>query len=385
MTTTARGMLLNFASVFKQVGFIPNGGRLYYLNRSQPPLFTQMVQEYFTATEDIQLVAELLPILDQEYLFWMENRVVQIQSPNYPGTHTLNLYNFTSTQPRPESYYEDYTGAKSMTEEQRIFYYSSLAAAAESGMDFSTKWFASGSLNLSSIETINIVPVDLNSILYANEKTLSKFHSMFGNTSMSSYYSSQAAKRAEAMMDIMWSKVDYQWYDYDLSTGSQRTQYFITNYMPLWAGLQNQQPIGYFTQFVMDEIVKGMFSISMDYVGGVPTSLVNSGQQWDFPYSWSPQQYFIIEALFSTNSSIGSDMALDLIERWVQTNYCGWSSTISIQGGMMFEKYNVNEVGLPGGGGEYVVQDGFGWTNGVALYLLNSYGSKLKYSACSSS
>ena len=37
----------------------------------------------------------------------------------------------------------------------------------------------------------------------------------------------------------------------------------------------------------------------------------------------------------------------------------------------MIEKYNVlDESGL-GGGGEYPLQDGFGWTNGVAAALLD--------------
>ena len=36
----------------------------------------------------------------------------------------------------------------------------------------------------------------------------------------------------------------------------------------------------------------------------------------------------------------------------------------------MYEKYDAFEVGVGGGGGEYVPQIGFGWTNGVALLLL---------------
>ncbi|KAK9521200.1 hypothetical protein VZT92_021025 [Zoarces viviparus] len=43
----------------------------------------------------------------------------------------------------------------------------------------------------------------------------------------------------------------------------------------------------------------------------------------------------------------------------------------------MFEKYDVNGDGKPGGGGEYEVQLGFGWTNGVALQLLDQYGATL--------
>lgn len=38
----------------------------------------------------------------------------------------------------------------------------------------------------------------------------------------------------------------------------------------------------------------------------------------------------------------------------------------------MYEKYNAYEVGVGGGGGEYKPQIGFGWSNGVALVLLNS-------------
>ncbi|KTF88745.1 hypothetical protein cypCar_00035931 [Cyprinus carpio] len=43
----------------------------------------------------------------------------------------------------------------------------------------------------------------------------------------------------------------------------------------------------------------------------------------------------------------------------------------------MFEKYDVNGDGKPGGGGEYEDQVGFRWTNGAALQLLNQYGDRL--------
>lgn len=36
-----------------------------------------------------------------------------------------------------------------------------------------------------------------------------------------------------------------------------------------------------------------------------------------------------------------------------------------------------HQVGVGGGGGEYVPQMGFGWTNGVALYLLKSTTSNI--------
>lgn len=51
--------------------------------------------------------------------------------------------------------------------------------------------------------------------------------------------------------------------------------------------------------------------------------------------------------------------------RWVETALVGYHAT-----GFLFEKYNATEVGDGGGGGEYVPQHGFGWTNGVLLEFL---------------
>ena len=39
---------------------------------------------------------------------------------------------------------------------------------------------------------------------------------------------------------------------------------------------------------------------------------------------------------------------------------------------MMYEKYGAFTPGLYGGGGEYAPQAGFGWTNGVALELIEA-------------
>lgn len=35
---------------------MPNGNRVYYLNRSQPPLLTWCVNAYFEATNDLEFV-----------------------------------------------------------------------------------------------------------------------------------------------------------------------------------------------------------------------------------------------------------------------------------------------------------------------------------------
>ncbi|KAJ1405834.1 hypothetical protein B484DRAFT_436853, partial [Ochromonadaceae sp. CCMP2298] len=60
----------------------------------------------------------------------------------------------------------------------------------------------------------------------------------------------------------------------------------------------------------------------------------------------------------------------DLSDLWLKQCYTAYNLT-----GYMYEKYNAYEVGVGGGGGEYVPQVGFGWSNAVALLLLKQTGT----------
>ena len=48
----------------------------------------------------------------------------------------------------------------------------------------------------------------------------------------------------------------------------------------------------------------------------------------------------------------------------------------------MFEKFSNLEIDSAGRGGEYTVQAGFGWTNGVALWVAQTYGNTLATPQC---
>lgn len=98
MYDTARGMIENFLHLVEVLGFVPNGGRVYYENRSQPPLLTQMVWRYYQETHDIAFLNRALPVLDVEYDFWMTERVVKVNG------YSLNIFNATNDTPRPGKY-----------------------------------------------------------------------------------------------------------------------------------------------------------------------------------------------------------------------------------------------------------------------------------------
>ena len=49
MLKTAEKLIDNFITMIDSYGFIPNGFRIYFLNRSQPPFFSLMVKELVEA------------------------------------------------------------------------------------------------------------------------------------------------------------------------------------------------------------------------------------------------------------------------------------------------------------------------------------------------
>ncbi len=97
------------------------------------------------------------------------------------------------------------------------------------------------------------------------------------------------------------------------------------------------------------------------YAGGLQTTTVTTGQQWDSPNGWAPLQWIVIKGLLNYGFK---ELANDIAQRWMDIN-----EKVYLNTGKMMEKYNVVATDLEAGGGEYLSQDGFGWTNGVYLKL----------------
>lgn len=88
--------------MIKAYGFIPNGARLFYLNRSQPPLFIQMVNDYVKATNDTAFLDDVLELADRELQWWATNRTLEVRSPFTNVTHNVSRYAVVNSAPRPE-------------------------------------------------------------------------------------------------------------------------------------------------------------------------------------------------------------------------------------------------------------------------------------------
>lgn len=352
-----------------------------------------------------------------------------------------------NTQPRPESYREDYISVNNhsyyatsgiiypetapLNETEKAILYSNLASGAESGWDYSSRWLANPSdaaddvyFPLRSLNTRNTVSVDLNSILYANEITISEYLAASGNDTGATTFREQAEARSEAMFTLMWNDTYTSYFDYNLTSSSQnlyvpidsdttaaqiadapdgyQVHFHAAQFYPFWTGAAPAQlknnPLA----------VKLAFERVADLLeqegGAIPATNYQTGQQWDQPNVWPPLVQILIQGLLNTPATFGEDdpyyvetqdLALGLAQRYLDSTFCTWRATggstddePQLQGfnssnvGIMFEKYGDNSTNAVGGGGEYTVVEGFGWSNGVLIWVVDTFNEKLTRPDC---
>jgi alpha,alpha-trehalase len=173
----------------------------------------------------------------------------------------------------------------------------------------------------------------------------------------------------------MWDPERHMWFDYNLTARARNVGIYASSFVPLWAGLADAMPVAAKAQLVnaFDAAThegKSMF----EWESGVPSSFISSGQQWDFPNVWAPLVSFAVGGLRRLNLPAADARAFELAQAYVSSAFTGWNSTVD---GYMYEKYDCRHAGASGGGGEYVPQNGFGWSNGVAFEMLSLYGKQL--------
>lgn len=349
-------MVENFAYLIDQVGFVPNGNRTYFCSRSQPPFFSLMVELLAQIKSDKTVYARYLPQLDREHAFWMDGaselgpdcscirRVVAV-----PGG-VLNRYWDDLDTARPESYSEDQTLAKLSGREPAALY-RDLRAACESGWDFSSRWLEQPDA-LASVRTTRIVPVDLNCLMYKLESVLATAHKVAGNPVREEQFAELARRRRDMVRQLF----------FDHSRGCFGDLLLPDLEFTHALSLATMYPL-YFE--LVDAAQAAMVAESVSSLlrqGGWVTTAVRSGQQWDAPNGWAPLQWVTFRGLHNYGFKAEAEEGA---RRWVDTNCAIYERT-----GRLLEKYDVEEISRLSGGGEYALQDGFGWTNAILLRLI---------------
>ncbi|QCX51328.1 alpha,alpha-trehalase TreA [Ralstonia pseudosolanacearum] len=353
-------MLDNFAYQINRFGHIPNGNRTYYLSRSQPPFFALMV-ELAAAKEGEAAYTRYLAPLRKEYAYWMRGaagtaagqasgNVVVLRD----GT-VLNRYWDDEATPRPESYLQDVATAQQAPDRPAAEVWRDLRAAAESGWDFSSRWFGD-SATLATIRTTSILPVDLNALMFQLEKTIAKGCAVARDFACTVEFGNHARKRAVAVERYLWHPAGY-YADYDWKLGKVRDNLSAAATYPLFVQMA---PWGRARQTLRQT------QTALLQVGGLSTTTLHTQQQWDAPNGWAPLQWIALQA--------SQHYGQELLAQTIGERFLGSVERLYAAEQKLVEKYIVDGSGTGGGGGEYPLQDGFGWTNGVTLRLLDAYG-----------
>ncbi|WP_078316044.1 alpha,alpha-trehalase TreA [Mycobacterium sp. D16Q16] len=355
-------MLDNFAHLINTVGHVPNGNRTYYASRSQPPFFANMVALAAQAEGD-DVYRKYLPARRKEYEYWMQG---EHETPPGTAAHhvvtmpdgaVLNRYWDASDTRRDESYLEDTVTADEAPSRPAHEVWRDLRAGAESGWDYSSRWLGDGR-TLKTIRTTAIVPVDLNSLMFQLETTIAKGCTITRDAPCTADFSTRAQQRATAINRYLWN--DHGYYgDYDWQLREPRDAITAAALYPLFAGVASPERATMTASATRKSLLQP---------GGLVTTTETTGQQWDAPNGWAPLQWIAVDGLRRYGEPA---LAKEIGTRFLTTVKHVYSTE-----GKLVEKYVVSAGNTGGGGGgEYPLQDGFGWTNGVTLKLLDLYGA----------
>lgn len=350
-------MLQNFAYEIDRFGHIPNGNRTYYLSRSQPPFFSHMV-ELAAELEGEQVYATYLPQMQREHAYWMAGSE-QVTPGNardhvvvLPDGTLLNRFWDALDTPRDEAYLHDVSTAREAPDRLPSQVYRDLRAAAESGMDFSSRWLDDGR-TLAAIRTTSIIPVDLNSLLFHLERSIAHGCRIDGDRRCVRTFAGYAIERAEAMERYLFDELGGYYADYDFERGEVRHDITAAAFFPLFVGAASGERA---------RLTAEHASAALLQPGGLASTPVETGQQWDAPNGWAPHNWVAIAGLERYGQQ---ELADEIGARFLSSVEAVYAAE-----GKLVEKYDVSGGSL-GGGGEYPLQDGFGWSNAVTLLLLD--------------
>ncbi|MFW6300031.1 MAG: trehalase family glycosidase [Oceanicaulis sp.] len=358
---TKQRLVENFAHFLKTFGRIPNGARSYYLSRSQPPVFYRMVA-LLNPDDPAAAWADHLDQLKCEHAFWMDGeaearpgeavrRVARLKDGG-----VLNRYWDDLDQPRDESYGED-VALSAISDRSGPGFYRDIRAAAESGWDFSSRWLEDKA-SMHAIRTTALIPPCLNSLLFGLERAIAAGCARAGDGKGVAEFSTRAEARADAVEARLFNAETGLYDDLVFANETLAGNVSCAAFYPLFEELASNKRGRAVARQACNRLLR---------LGGLAATDQETSEQWDSPNGWAPLHWIAVDGLDRYGEHALAD---DIADRFLET-----VETVFHETGRLMEKYNVVER-MPGGGGEYPLQDGFSWTNGVVAALARRHETR---------
>jgi alpha,alpha-trehalase len=272
-----------------------------------------------------------------------------------PDGSLLNRYWDDRDTPRDESWIEDVETARHSGRPPNEVY-RDLRAGAASGWDYSSRWLREPG-RLASIRTTQFIPIDLNAFLFKLESAIANISASKGDKETAELFRQKASDRRAAVNRYLWDDENGCYRDYDWRR-EVMALFSAASIVPLYVGMATHEQAERLSDAVKARLLTP---------GGILATEYETGEQWDKPNGWAPLQWMAIQGFKQYgNDSLGDEIAWS----WLQTVNHFYKAHHKL-----IEKYHIaSSTPREGGGGEYPLQDGFGWTNGVVRRLIGLYG-----------
>ncbi|MBD3270338.1 hypothetical protein GF376_02330 [Candidatus Peregrinibacteria bacterium] len=324
----AKNIVDNFIHLIDRFGIIPNANSYYFLSRSQPPFLSSMVLAVYHHTKDKEWLKNAYVVVRREYeevwtaKGWKNNRNVYEGLSRY---YDINDIHFL--------------------------------AELESGWDLTSRYMG---------RCLDILPIDLNCLLYKYEKDLSKISKIIEKSKEETKkWNEKAEQRSKSINKLMWDRNPGVFRDYDYVNRQKTHALTLAMYFSMYMKLASKEQA--------ELLVKNLEFF--EYDGGLVTTKSKSNikrdqysagkshtQQWDYPNGWAPLHLIVVEGLLNYGYK---KEAKRIMEKWIATCERSFNKM-----GFFLEKYNVVDT-TKCAKGHYDIQGGFGWTNAVYVIFRN--------------
>lgn len=337
----ARNNTADLLSLLDRFGFVPNGNRLWYLNRSQPPYLARMVEQVFEACSDTAFLQNAYPLLEREYSFWMTERRT-----------TCGLNRYWSSEPS-ESLIDEFISTASSRlgtdfralgwSEERLRKFSlDCIAECESGWDFNPRF---------DRRCGDFCPVDLNANLYGMEKLMARFSEVLGKDARQ--WQERAASRQELIRKYCFDKQLGGWFDYDYTSDSRSDVVSAAVFSLLFNEVLTEEEASKVVRSLKVLEYPGGLSVCEDREYPYP-------YQWSFPNAWPPTTFIAVEGLLRYGFR---KEAFRLAGKYLRSNAGTFRKT-----GQLWEKIDCRSGEIPTDS-EYGTPAMLGWTAGCFVYF----------------
>ena len=329
----------NMMYLIETYGYMPNGNRIYYLNRSQPPFLFLMVRDIFQQERDEEWLKKAYKSLEIEYSFWQNHRV----APN-----GLNVYGNSQKIKEQDllvlnKEYVARTGVPTAdTVEDMTEYAHAMLAFSESGWDCTSRF---------ELEGHHYNPVDLNSLLYGFERYMQEISGVLAN-GKEVLWKERADLRKKKMDEYLWNSDKQLYMDWNFCEGHFSPILSAASLYPLF--------------FQICDSIKGeedlLDKLLLNYGVSATESIgIETNYQWDYPNVWAPLQYI---ACIGCQNYGRLDVAKKIASRYTLLIENGFDDT-----GNLWEKYDGNTGRVSSQ--DYTAPTMMGWTAGTYLYFKN--------------